>query len=164
LTLIVQSPHFQNPWTNRLLGNWQLSPIVAYHTGTWFYPLDGFDNSLSAIGLDRPDALGNPYVRSTTGSLQWLNPSGFALSPTGTFGSAGRCSVEAPGYINIDAAVSRFINITERQRIELRFEFFNLLNHPNFLAPDNYFTDATFGQILSDVSPRILQFALKYTF
>jgi len=164
LTLIAQSPHFQNRWTNRLLGDWQLSPIVAYHTGIWFYPLDGFDNSLSAIGLDRPDALGNSYVRSTTGSLQWLNPGGFAVSPTGTFGNAGRCSLEAPGYFNIDAALSRYIRITERHRLELRFEFFNLLNHPNFQAPDNYITDATFGQILSDVSPRILQFALKYTF
>jgi hypothetical protein len=48
--------------------------------------------------------------------------------------------------------------------VELRFEFFNALNRVNFQAPDNIVTDATFGQILSDVSPRILQFALKYTF
>ncbi|HEV2495859.1 MAG TPA: hypothetical protein VG204_22610 [Terriglobia bacterium] len=48
--------------------------------------------------------------------------------------------------------------------MELRFEFFNVTNHVNFSAPDNVVTDATFGQILSDVSPRILQLALKYTF
>jgi hypothetical protein len=164
LTFIAQSPHFQNPWTNRLLSDWQLSPIVAYHTGTWFYALDGFDNSLSGVGLDRPDVLGNPYVKSTTGALQWLSPSAFSVSAPGTFGNSGRCSLLAPGYFDIDAAVMRYINITERQRIELRFEFFNLTNHVNFQAPDNYITDATFGQILSDVSPRILQFALKYTF
>lgn len=164
LTFIAQSPHFQNAWTNRLLGNWQLSPIVAYHTGTWFYALDGFDNSLSGVGLDRPDVLGNPYVKSTTGALQWLSASAFSVSAPGTFGNSGRSSLLAPGYFDIDAAVMRYINITERQRIELRFEFFNLTNHVNFQAPDNYITDATFGQILSDVSPRILQFALKYTF
>jgi hypothetical protein len=107
---------------------------------------------------------GNPYVKSTTGALQWLNPNAFALSAPGTFGNSGRCSLLAPGYFDIDAALSRYFNITERQRVELRFEFFNLLNHPNFQAPDNYLSDATFGQILSDVSPRILQFALKYTF
>ena len=164
LTFIAQSPHFQNTWTNRLLSNWQLSPIVAYHTGTWFYALDGVDNSLSGVGLDRPDVSGNPYVKSTTGALQWLNPSAFSLSPVGTFGNSGKFSLLAPGYFDIDAAVMRYINITERHRVELRFEFFNLLNHTNFEAPDNYFTDATFGQIQSDVSPRILQFALKYTF
>ena len=164
LTFIAQTPRFGNTWTNRFLGNWQLSPIVAYHTGTWFYAFAGVDNSLSGVFLDRPDVLGNPYVKSTTGALQWLNPNAFALSAPGTFGNSGRCSLLAPGYFNIDAAVSRYINITERHRVELRFEFFNLLNHPNFQAPDNYLSDATFGQILSDVGPRILQFALKYTF
>jgi hypothetical protein len=38
------------------------------------------------------------------------------------------------------------------------------MNHANFSTPDNYITDSTFGQILGDVSPRILQFALKYSF
>ena len=164
LTFIVQSPHFQNTWTSRLLGGWQLSPIVSYHTGTSFYVLDGFDNSLSAVGLDRPDVVGNPYVKSTTGAQQWLNPNGFSVSPTGTFGNSGRNSLLMPGYFDIDAAVSRFINITERNKVELRFEFFNLLNHPNFNYVDSTITDATFGQIQADVGPRILQFALKYTF
>ncbi|MGA2987002.1 MAG: carboxypeptidase regulatory-like domain-containing protein [Terriglobia bacterium] len=164
LTFIAQAPRFANPWTNRLLGNWQLSPIVALHTGTWFYPLDGFDNSNSGIGLDRPDAVGPPYIKSTTGALQWLNPYSFPISPAGTFGNAGRDALEAPGYVDVDAAVTRSFNVTEHQRVELRFEFFNLLNHPNFQAPDATVTDATFGEILSDVSPRILQFAMKYTF
>ena len=157
-------PRFANPWTNRFLSGWQLSPIVAVHSGTWFYALDGTDNCLCGVFLDRPNVSGNPYVRSTTGALQWLDPSAFSLSPTGTFGDSGRDSLEAPGYFDIDAAVSRYFNITERHRIELRFEFFNVLNHVNFSAPDNYVTDPQFGQILSDASPRILQFALKYTF
>jgi hypothetical protein len=164
LTFIAQSPRFANPWENRLLGNWQLSPIVAIHTGTWFYPLDGVDNSNSGINLDRPNVIGNPYIKSTTGSLQWLNPNSFVLSPAGTFGNAGRDSLVAPRYFDIDTSVTRSFNIREHQKVELRFEFFNLLNHPNFQAPDNFWTDATFGQILSDYSPRILQFAMKYTF
>jgi hypothetical protein len=166
LTFIAQTPKFSDRWVNRFAGGWQLSPIVAYHTGTWFYPLDpsGLDNSFSAVGLDRPNVSGNPYVKSTTGSLQWLNPSAFSLSAPGTFGNAGRCALEAPGYFDVDAALVRYFNVTERHRVELRFEFFNLMNHVNFQAPDPVIEDPTFGQILSDVSPRILQFALKYTF
>jgi hypothetical protein len=48
--------------------------------------------------------------------------------------------------------------------VELRFEFFNILNHPSFQNPDNYLTDSTFGQISGTYGPRILQFALKYKF
>ena len=164
LTFIVQAPKFSNPWANRLLSDWQLSPIVSVHTGTWFYALDGVDNCLCGVFLDRPNVSGDPYVKSTTGALQWLNASAFSLAAPGAFGNSGRDSLLAPGYVDVDAAVSRYFNITERQRVELRFEFFNLMNHVNFSAPDNFATDATFGQILSDVSPRILQFALKYTF
>lgn len=39
----------------------------------------------------------------------------------------------------------------------------NIANHVNFATPDNNLQDNTFGQILGDVSPRILEFALKYT-
>jgi hypothetical protein len=48
----------------------------------------------------------------------------------------------------------------------LRFEFFNITNHVNFNVPnlDNNLQDPTFGQLLGDVQPRILQFAVKYTF
>ena len=165
LSFIAQTPHFANPWVNRLVGDWQLSPIVAYHTGTWFNLWDGFDNSMSGVGNDRPDAVGtNAYVRSTTGALQWLNPNAFALSTPGTFGNSGMGSVVSPGYFDIDAALSRYFTIKEKQRLELRFEFFNLANHVNFGTPDNGISDMTFGQILGDVGPRILQFALKYTF
>jgi hypothetical protein len=38
------------------------------------------------------------------------------------------------------------------------------VNHPNLQTPDNGETDPTFGVILSDVVPGILQFALRNTF
>jgi hypothetical protein len=165
LSFIAQTPRFANAWVNRLAGNWQLSPIVAVHSGTWFNLFDGTDNSMSGVGLDRPNAVGNnAYVRSTTGMLQWLNPNAFVFSAPGTFGNSGMGALEAPGSFDIDAALSRYFNIKEKQRLELRFEFFNLTNHVNFGTPDNTLTDATFGQILGDAGPRILQFALKYTF
>jgi len=163
LTVIAQSPHFSNSWANRVLGNWQISPVVAYHSGSWFAPYDGIDNSLSGVGLDRPNAIGNPYIRNTS-TLQWLAPNAFALSAPGTFGNAGMGSLSGPGYFDIDTAVSRYFNITERQRVEFRFDFFNVLNHANFQNPDNTITDSTFGLIQGANDPRIIQVALKYRF
>jgi hypothetical protein len=45
----------------------------------------------------------------------------------------------------------------------VRFEAFNVFNHVNFSNPDGTLSDATFGVLLSDVAPRILQGAIKYT-
>lgn len=164
LSFVALSPHFAGVWTNRLLGNWQLAPILSIHTGTWFSPATGLDNSLTSIGFDRPNVLGNPYTKSTTGSLQWLNPGAFAPNALGAFGNAGSNSLLGPGYFDVDADVSRYFTIRENQKLELRFEFFNLGNRVNFSTPDNNLQDSTFGQILGDASPRILEFALKYTF
>jgi len=162
-SFVAETPRFANLWTNRLLGNWQLAPIISLHSGTWFSPQTGTDNSLTGNGLDRPNAVGNPYVRNTT-TRQWLSAAAFVPNAIGTFGNAGRDSVVGPGYVDVDAAVSRSFNIKEKQRLELRFEFFNLFNRANFNNPDNTLADSTFGAMQSDVSPRILQFALRYTF
>ena len=164
LSLVAQSPHFGGVWTNRLLGNWQFAPIFSIHSGTWLSPITGLDNSLTGIGNDRPNVSGNPYIKSTTGSLQWLNPSAFTPNALGAFGNAGSDSLLSQGYFDVDAEVSRYFTIHENQKLELRFEFFNLGNNVNYNSLDNNLQDITFGQFLGDVSPRILEFALKYTF
>jgi hypothetical protein len=165
LTFVIQSPHLANAWANRLLGNWQLAPIFSIHTGQWFSVFTGVDNSLTGVNLDRPNVVGNPYVRNTS-TLQWLNPSAFVPNALGTFGDVGSDSLLGPAFFNIDAAVSKRFNVRETQQLELRFEFFNITNHVNFNVPnlDSNIQDPTFGQLLGDVAPRILQFAVKYTF
>lgn len=164
LTFVAETPQFANRWANHLLGNWQLAPIISARSGTWFAPLTGLDNSLTGIGNDRPDVTGaNPYERNTS-TRQWLNAAAFAPNALGTFGDAGSDSLVGPSYFDIDAALSRYFTIKEKQRLELRFEFFNLTNQVNFQNPDNNLQDSTYGVILSDVAPRILQFAVRYTF
>jgi len=165
LSLVAETPRFANRRTNWLVGNWQLSPIFSLHSGLWSYPLVGVDNSRSGTGIDRPNAVPgvDPYEENMS-TLQWLNPAAFTPNAIGTFGNVGRNSLVGPGYFDIDAEVSRYFNFTEKQRLELRFEFFNLTNHPNFRLPNLTESSATFGEIQSDVSPRILQFGLRYTF
>ena len=68
------------------------------------------------------------------------------------------------GWVNIDVGLSRSFPIREGHRVQLRFEFFNATNHANFSNPTGNITSADFGRILSAGDPRILQFALKYTF
>jgi len=129
--------------------------------------LTGTDNSLTGIGSDRPDVVPgvNPYLRNLH-TQQWLNPAAFLPNALGTFGDSGNDSLLGPAYFDIDAAVIKHFSIKERQRIDLRFEFFNLTNHVNFNVPnlDTTLVDPTFGKLLGDVAPRILQGSVKYVF
>jgi hypothetical protein len=60
--------------------------------------------------------------------------------------------------------VNKNIAIKET-KMEFRVEFFNAFNHPQFSTPDTNVTDPTFGQITgTSVNPRLIQFALKYSF
>ena len=94
----------------------------------------------------------------------FIRPSAFVPNATGAYGNAGYNSLIGPGFVDCDANLTRFFQIGERHRFELRFEFFNLLNHTNFGNPANSLRSATFGVIQGAADPRLLQFAAKYSF
>ena len=116
----------------------------------------------SVLAVSLLSACAAPFWGQAVANAQ----SAFAPSALGTFGNSGSDSLLGPSFFNIDATVSRRFNIREKQQLELRFEFFNITNHVNFNVSnlDQNIQDPTSGQILGDVGPRILQFALEYTF
>jgi hypothetical protein len=167
LSFVALSPRFSGVWINRLLGNWQFAPILTVHSGPWFSVSSGLDNSLTAVGLDRPDVIAgvSPYVKDMS-TRQWLTSAAFTANKPGQYGNLGQASLVGPGYFDIDTALTRYFDIRahEKQRVEVRFEAFNLLNHTNFNTPTSTITSSSFGLILGARDPRILQFAMKYSF
>jgi hypothetical protein len=162
-SFVYESPKLGSRLMTELVGHWQLGSLLNYHTGFPYNPTSGVDNSLTAVGQDRPNVVGDPYVKNLD-TLIWASPSAFRANAQGTFGNAGYNSLIGPGYLGLDANVSRTFHVTERHQFQLRFEFFNLLNHTNFSNPVGNFSSASFGKIQSAADPRILQFAIKYSF
>jgi len=54
---------------------------------------------------------------------------------SGQFGTMGRNLFRGPGYRNWDFSIIKTWNIREGLAFQLRGEFFNVLNHPNFTNP-----------------------------
>jgi hypothetical protein len=48
--------------------------------------------------------------------------------------------------------------------LNLRGEFFNVLNHANLNSPTLTLTDANFGKVLTRSGPRNIQFGAEYRF
>jgi Carboxypeptidase regulatory-like domain/TonB dependent receptor len=178
---VFQSPHFSSRALQWIAGDWQLAPIVGIHTGSYFTVTTGLDNSLTGIADQRPNqVLSDPYCTPKTVSFPnlsgncWVNGNAFADPATGTLGNSKVGSLEGPGFVEVDGALSRRFPTTEKQYLEIRIEAFNVANHTNFLNPGTAsiaggtagtaLNSSTFGKILSDVSPRIMQFAAKYVF
>ncbi len=163
-------------WYDKVLGNWQLNGILTASSGTPFTVFDSNDVSLqgqapeiSGFSSNRPNVVGNPNSGPRT-AAQWFNVSAFQRitqdpnSPVEQFGNEGRNAVLGPGYVNWDFSAFKNIRLTESKELQFRGELFNVLNHTNFRLPVSDIESPTFGQIQSDVSPRVIQVALKLLF
>jgi len=82
-----------------------------------------------------------------------------------SFGDSGVGAIMGPGQHNWDVSIIKNTKVTEGTTIQFRAEFYNIWNHPQFNPPVNDASNTFFGKIFSaSVPPRIMQFALKYTF
>jgi hypothetical protein len=137
-------------------------------SGYPFSVLSGRDNSLTAVGADRPNVMGDPNLdpgRSHQALVaEYFNISAFVANPTGTFGNEGRNVILGPGLFNVDAGLYKNFKIWERHQLQFRSEFFNLTNRANFSNPNASLISPAFGQIQSAATARQIQLAMKYSF
>jgi hypothetical protein len=180
--------YVSNGVMGKVLEGIQLSGIVTLQTGhpyTAFVP--GFDfartGATVSVGASWPNVVGDPYTNAgprinsngvVTGAS---NFDAFTTSVPayGTQGDGGRNSLWGPHYYETDIAAMKNIRITERFRLQLRAEVFNLFNRPQFSQPGGIVIlggDAgNFGRSTSTItrsdgttSNRQIQVALKLQF
>ena len=77
----------------------------------------------------------------------YFNRDAFALPAPGTLGNATRNVAVGPAFWQVDLAISKLVSVVGTQRLELRFEAFNLFNTFNWGNPATNFNAATFGRI-----------------
>lgn len=161
MSYVYQLPFYkdQRGFAGHLLGGWQLSGIGTIESGVPFNITNGLDADGLGGALDRPNfnPNGTPGVRavfnraSPTGYVNPENanapidpatamyiglPAQTGPNPART-GNLGRNTWRGPGIRNWDASLQKNIRISERFRAELRGEFFNVLNNPQYGVPSN---------------------------
>jgi hypothetical protein len=153
-----------NKFVHSVAGGWQLSGIATLRSGEPFSVYSGVDNSMSGVGSDRAQLIGDPYISGNPSRgaevAEYLNPAAFAVNPLGTFGNTGRNMFYGPGFASVDLALEKIFHPVERLAIQFRAEAFNALNRPNLENPVNTL-GPNFMTINSAFDPRILQFALR---
>jgi hypothetical protein len=105
-----------------------------------------------------------------------MNKAAFTANSLGTFGSSGRFAYRGPKFLQVDSALTRSFALHDAWTMNLRFEAFNVLNHPDFAAPGSSagylasstsMASSTFGQvtaITNGYNARLFQGAVKITF
>jgi hypothetical protein len=192
-TWTVPGPDHATSGLVQKLGNgWSTSGVVTLQSGLPFSILDSAAGTLFgpatlyttgslAPGATLADAGRSGSVSSRVN--EFFNTSAFVPAPfipdgsliDGTypvsgggtvFGSLGRNILRGPDQQDFDIAAIKTTPLTDRVKLILRWEIFNLLNRPNFANPSNdVSTPSTFGVISAlTVNPRIMQYALKLEF
>jgi hypothetical protein len=184
----------------RVGGGWQLAGITTVQSGQPFSVFSDF------FGVPlRPDQVGHTQInnRNPDGAVDEATPAGCnvtfgcsSASSTSSFnvfgssffmpGSLPRNTFTGPGLTSFDFSILKNTRISEGKNLQFRVEFFNVLNHANYLQPysdagesvlDTAFpipkvmlpaaslrANPFFGEILQSRAPREIQFALKFTF
>ena len=132
---------------NRLKDGWQISPIVSAYSGLPFNVQNMFggdyqSQTAGATEAERPDRVPgcNPMTRKRT---EWWNPECYVFPAFGTLGNTGRDSLNNPNFFNFDFAIFKDTKLTEKVTMQLRAEFFDILNHPNFLVGNQIYLMGT---------------------
>ena len=161
-------------------GGWTLNWIASLQTGRPIPIVTVNDTTGRYYYNQRPNVVPgiNPILPHWNPETGYLNANAFSQPPFGTFGDLGRDSIFGPGYRNLDFSLTKSTQIFERLNLQLRAEFFNILNHPNFALPNGAVSPgaAPAGLIsqtpdvaqgnpgLGGGGPRVIQLAAKLTF
>ena len=184
----VGTPKISSRPVAYLARGWQLSSTTilqsgypfSVYTGAPFQPIQ--DDSGTVIGLqpgsgdfnadgynyDFPNAPSFGYNVSSRNRQSYLNglfpASAFPVPDLGTEGNLKPGRYVGPRFAGVDFGLVKDNPITERIGLQLRFEFFNILNHPNLNGVDGNLADATFAQSVSVFNPRWLQIGARLSF
>ena len=176
----------------KVLNGWAVSGITQFQTGFPIHLQSYDDNELTSsidfASAGEPDQIArfhkldprkNPNNYGFDQNSFTSNASDDSASPCssgpsfncfqpslfGRYGSAPRSICCGPGLNNSDISLQKNTQITERMRVEFRWDVFNLANHTKFFNPDGNVTDGSdFGRVKRAGPPRLMQLALKLYF
>jgi hypothetical protein len=155
---------YQLPWHNIVARGWQLAATAQIHSGQPFTPQESGPTQDLGEGT-RPNRLANGSLANPTVN-DWYNLAAFQIIPATAYvyGNSGRNILNGPGYLAINSALSRRIALSERANLQIRWELFNLTNHPNFTLPNVDVDTSSAGTITSAGNGREMQFGLRFSF
>lgn len=164
-----------------LLGGWQVTGVTQFQTGTpvTVATADDFAGIGSTAAqpwevngspkLPRGDRAfaasssdANYYFRTTTPDGKPM----FSAPASGTFSrtQTRNALLNNPGFQNWNLALFKDFVVREQHRLQLRVEFFNFLNHPNWGAVTANPRSGSFGKVSSKTGERNVQMSMRYSF
>jgi hypothetical protein len=162
-------PKLGKRYRSKMLGavtdGWEMAGVSRFSTGGAFTPAMSTVDGYNFTGT--PSEGARPNVADPGAEPKYR----FSRPVRTEFGNAGSGILRGPGVNNWDISVYRWVNFTDRLRLQLRFESYNTFNHTQFSsltttvrfdARGNQ-ADELFMEPSTARSPRRVQLAMRMT-
>ncbi|MGB9290606.1 MAG: TonB-dependent receptor, partial [Terracidiphilus sp.] len=157
---------------SHILEGFSISGSFDFATGSWLDP--GFEPTAQGVecgnsGALRPNLVSGQSPTVIGGQHQWFNTAAYQ-APTNTpgycnyFGTAPRNSIEGPGTVTNNMALSKTVNMGETRSMEIRATINNVFNTVQFNGVDTTYGDPKFGEVTSVGQTRNFQFMARFRF
>ena len=157
---------------SRVLEGFSASGTFTFTTGTYLSP--GFEPSAQGVtcgnaGAVRPNLVPGAPVSGPGSLRQWFNTAAY-VAPSATpgfcdyFGNASRNSIEGPGTVENNMALSKTMQLGETRSMEFRATMNNVFNTVQYDGVNTTLGSPTFGQVSSVGQMRQFTFTANFRF
>jgi hypothetical protein len=148
-------PFSRRGWVlKNVVGNWNFAATYTYESPEYGTVQSGVDSNLNgdtqtdraiinpngiagaSSGVQGYDRYGNLVGSASNAIVAYVanNPNArYIVAGLGAYANGGRNSMSFAPINNVDASVRKIFNLTEQKRLEIGAQFYNLLNHPQFV-------------------------------
>ena len=171
LAVIYNIPQLKqgNLIARHLVNGWGVDAIFQYYSGSPQFIHQGADGQDNGNNFQYPDLVPNQANGVPNRSIkEWFNTKRFTKA-VGHYGNTPRnpdwITSPANEPFQLEVARTFAMPFAEQQKLSLQIQAFNVLNHPQFGAPNSNATSGSFGKIQStNLDNRELQLVAKYFF
>lgn len=154
-----------------LAGGWGIGLISEFRSGVPFGAIENTNRMNTFSHVQRPNLLGDisrvSNWRSNVRANTYFDPTVFEAPGVGAIGTSPRNVCCGPGFNGFDLSVHKWFTFTERHKLQLRGDFYNLFNRALFANPELRRGRANFGRISSVLigsNGRLAQVSLRLEF
>jgi hypothetical protein len=157
----------QGGWVSHALDGFSISGTFNFATGSYYTPQYTATACEVSTGTNtslRPNRVFSQPINGPRNFEQWLNPAAFSAPACGTYGTASRYSIEGPGTVQFNGALSRTFSFSNDRTLETRMTATNAFNTVQYSGINTTLNSQTFGQVNGTAGMRTIALLARYRF